>query len=154
MHSKEKHHDSPSPPLPQPRHGDAMTKRRYLTPAQKQKLRKQQNYRCLACDKLLLNNADNPTEYDHIIPLGLGGSNDLDNWQATHMRCHKPKTVEDMGRIAKAKRMERKQALTPEAKAERARRKGKKPQIKSPGFDKRWKRKVSGKTERRQPCGS
>ena len=46
--------------------------------------------------------------YDHIVPDQLGGEATLDNCQAVCVGCHKDKTREDVGRIAKAKRQERK----------------------------------------------
>jgi 5-methylcytosine-specific restriction protein A len=42
--------------------------------------------------------------YDHSIPDGLTGSNDLANCRVLCLACHKQKTRGDVGRIAKAKR--------------------------------------------------
>jgi hypothetical protein len=46
-------------------------------------------------------------EFDHIIPLGLSGSNSPDNWAALCVKCHRRKTRSDLRRIAKAKRQRR-----------------------------------------------
>ncbi|WP_158767319.1 HNH endonuclease [Terricaulis silvestris] len=61
-----------------------------------------QGGRCLACDQRLV-----ASEFDHVVPLGLGGSNAPDNWAALCVSCHRTKTVEDLRRIAKAKRQRR-----------------------------------------------
>lgn len=45
---------------------------------------------------------------EHQRALALGGSNDLENRGPAHVKCAKVKTKDDMGMIAKAKRMEAK----------------------------------------------
>lgn len=45
-------------------------------------------------------------EVEHIIPLALGGADDAGNMRPAHTRCHRSKTTEDVGRLAKAKRQE------------------------------------------------
>lgn len=124
-------------------------KRRYLTPAQKNDVCDRQQNCCAECGVPFNHTAD-LIEYDHRIALGLTGTNETDNWQALHAHCHRAKTTQDVGRIAKAKRQERKHALTPEAAAERARRKAKTPKIQSRGFRTDYKRKLDGSTERRE----
>jgi 5-methylcytosine-specific restriction protein A len=44
--------------------------------------------------------------YDHVNPDGLTGSNDLANCRVLCLACHKQKTRDDVGNIAKAKRRE------------------------------------------------
>lgn len=61
-----------------------------------------QENKCLGCDEPLLS-----VEYDHVVPLGLGGSNAAENWAALCPVCHGTKTREDLRRIAKAKRQRR-----------------------------------------------
>lgn len=61
-----------------------------------------QHHRCLGCGKSV-----DDVEYDHIVPLGLGGSNAPDNWAALCPACHRKKTRLDLWRIAKAKRQRR-----------------------------------------------
>jgi len=58
------------------------------------------------------------TEWDHIVPLGLGGENSAENFQALCSDCHSGKTHgtgattagSDVGRIAKTKRCAGKKA--------------------------------------------
>lgn len=61
-----------------------------------------QDHRCLGCEAPLKDR-----EFDHVIPLGIGGSNAADNWAALCPRCHRSKTRQDLKRIAKAKRQRR-----------------------------------------------
>jgi hypothetical protein len=61
-----------------------------------------QSHRCFACETAL-----ERVELDHIIPLGLGGSNSPDNWAALCVLCHRRKTRSDLRQIAKAKRQRR-----------------------------------------------
>lgn len=57
-------------------------------------------------------------EWDHIVPLALGGADEPDNFQAIHKDCHAAKTRgrpattagSDIHAIAKAKRILKKQA--------------------------------------------
>lgn len=48
------------------------------------------------------------TEFDHILPVDLGGSNDADNLQALTAAAHRRKTDADIARIAKANRSRKK----------------------------------------------
>lgn len=76
--------------------------------------------------------------YDHIIPDGLNGLNDLGNCAVVCVNCHREKTRGDNGRIAKAKRVY--------AKHVGAR------QSRNPlpgGKTSSWKRKLSGEWVRR-----
>lgn len=78
-------------------------KRMRPSPALKAWLRAAQSDRCLGCDSLL----DGAVEFDHVIPLALGGANRAENWAALCKRCHRTKTAADLKRIAKAKRQRR-----------------------------------------------
>ena len=49
-------------------------------------------------------------EWDHIIPLEMRGEDAIDNLQPLCTACHKRKTKTDKGHIAKAKRMDQRQA--------------------------------------------
>lgn len=44
-------------------------------------------------------------ELDHVIALAAGGTDDDDNIAPAHARCHLAKTVEDVERIAKGRRI-------------------------------------------------
>jgi 5-methylcytosine-specific restriction protein A len=76
--------------------------------------------------------------YDHRIPDGLTGSNDLGNCAVVCVSCHSSKTSRDVGQIAKAKRM---QASHIGAKQSRNPLPG--------GRASKWKRKLSGQWVRR-----
>ena len=75
--------------------------------------------------------------YDHIIPCGIGGTNDLDNCAVLCDIHHREKTSKlDIPRIAKTKRQARNHST--------GRPKSRNP---IPGSrDTKWKRKLSGKT--------
>ena len=45
-------------------------------------------------------------EWDHVLPLEMGGDDDLDNLQPLCRPCHRAKTRQDAGHIAKARRMQ------------------------------------------------
>jgi 5-methylcytosine-specific restriction endonuclease McrA len=78
-------------------------------------------------------------EWDHIVPLAIGGDDDLTNMQPLTARCHRAKTAGDAGTIAKTRRQEQRAAgvkrspaaIIPGSKA-------------SP-----WKRTIDGRTVRR-----
>ena len=69
---------------------------------------------------------EGPFEVDHMVPVALGGSNDESNLQLLCRMngCHLTKTVQDVKKIAKARRIEAKRLGT---------------------ATKRWKRKLDGK---------
>lgn len=68
----------------------------------KQRILEAQNFACLGCDTSL---AD--VEFDHVVPLGLGGGHAPENWAALCAPCHRKKTKIDLRRIAKANRQRR-----------------------------------------------
>lgn len=45
-------------------------------------------------------------QIEHIIPFAMGGADDESNWAPAHIKCHRTKTTDDVGKIAKAKRRE------------------------------------------------
>jgi 5-methylcytosine-specific restriction enzyme A len=45
-------------------------------------------------------------EVEHVIPLAMGGSDELANKRPAHAKCHRSKTNADLGNLAKAKRRE------------------------------------------------
>jgi hypothetical protein len=81
-------------------------------------------------------------EIDHIIPLELGGADDDTNLQALCHTHHKEKTRADIKRIAKARRLRKKES--PPDQTPRKRR------IQSRGFSKTHKKTFSGRVEARQ----
>lgn len=76
--------------------------------------------------------------YDHIVPDQLGGEATLENCQCVCVGCHKAKTREDVGRIAKAKRQERRHI-------------GVRKRSRFPGSrDSEWKKTIDGRVVRRE----
>lgn len=57
---------------------------------------------CYICGLKLTSLED--TEFDHVKPLALGGSDELANKAPAHRACHKAKTATDIGIIRKADR--------------------------------------------------
>lgn len=47
-------------------------------------------------------------QVEHVIPLGMGGTEEVmdDNLQPAHVKCHRGKTAQDKGHMAKATRMQ------------------------------------------------
>lgn len=90
-------------------------------------------------------NKDEGYDLDHIIPLGIGGKDDINNTQYLRRPCHALKTFAridgDISRIAKAKRIMAQAGLT---KAKQS-----KSKIPNRGFDTRFKRKLNGTVVRR-----
>jgi hypothetical protein len=110
-------------------------KRASLTKREKAAMLLAQRGRCAECQGKLMTGA---IEFDHTIPVALGNDRKPDS--ALCRSCHMAKTKGDVRRIAKAVRLHLTFVL--------GEKKRKRP-IKSPGFDKRWRRKVNGETVRR-----
>ena len=85
--------------------GEAMTlRRRYLSPKEKLAVRARQNHKCVCgCGEPL---AMGGVQYDHIIPLHLDGTNDIDNFQALNPKHHGKKSVKELKARAKVKRIQ------------------------------------------------
>lgn len=49
-------------------------------------------------------------DVEHVIALEMGGDDHGDNLKPAHQSCHRAKTAEDVGQIAKAKRMQQRSA--------------------------------------------
>ncbi len=62
--------------------------------------------RCSAC--LCSIDGTSGLEWDHRIPLAIGGADDLVNLEPLCIRCHRRKTRSDASRIAKAERVRQK----------------------------------------------
>ena len=108
-------------------------KRRRLTRSQRHVLLTRQHFECPECSIFLLAVA---TTDEHIVPLDLGGSNELSNRALYCTTCAIEKTKADIKRIAKARRLRR--AADPET-----RKKTKRP-IRSRGCRKDVRKKLSG----------
>lgn len=82
------------------------TQRKPLTPTQRLKLFEAHKGQCGLCGAPI--RAGEQWIDEHIIPLGLGGTNDLTNRAPVHVQCANSKTHGsdgDVARIAKAKRV-------------------------------------------------
>ena len=115
-----------------------MNKRRSLTPREKVALMRSQGWKCgCGCGAPVWPGA--PVDYDHTLPLALGGPEKPDSALARH--CHKAKTRQDVRQIRKADR---------QGKSHRGEKKRKGPPMKSRGFDKTHRRRMNGTVERRE----
>jgi 5-methylcytosine-specific restriction endonuclease McrA len=81
------------------------TPRKNLTPTQRLRLFEQHKGVCCICGAYI--KAGERWIDEHIIPLGLGGSNDIENRAPAHEKCAALKTKDDQKQIAKAKRQKR-----------------------------------------------
>lgn len=85
-----------------------MTRRRFSTKALMARLL-EFNGRCAECGGKL-GGAHGAPEWDHITPLAMGGEDAIENLQPLHRACHRAKTDGDVTHIAKAKRMDQREA--------------------------------------------
>lgn len=108
------------------------TKRKAVPQAWRPMILHQQMFCCAICGDLLT--LKDGWDWDHRLPLALGGEHALSNVQAACIPCHKLKTREDIRKIRKAARIR--------ARADHSRRRRK--AITSRGFDKSLRRKMSG----------
>ena len=80
-----------------------MTSRKPLSPLRKLTLFERHGGICHICGQKI--QAGEPWEVEHVRPLALLGEDTEANMAPAHKTCHAPKTVDDVRRIAKAKRM-------------------------------------------------
>lgn len=87
-----------------PDHGEPVpaTPRRQMTVKRKLEVMVAHG-RCFLCGDKLAGLDD--TEFDHVLPLDLGGADTTDNIAPVHAACHKAKTARDANAIAKGKRI-------------------------------------------------
>lgn len=97
---------------------------------------------CSQCNTDMHNSQSPPFEIDHIVPLALGGTDDLSNLRLLCQPCHKAKTKHDLRMIRKADRGRR----NDERRAQQARNRPRRPAFQ---WMRRWKRKVDGTVVRR-----
>ena len=76
-------------------------KRVKLAKAQQTLILKSQHYKCALCKEDI---SKITPEFDHRIPLALGGSEGLTNIQALCPNCHREKTAKDQLEISRARR--------------------------------------------------
>jgi 5-methylcytosine-specific restriction endonuclease McrA len=97
---------------PPPRQAVEITERQRLTAAERRKLIERQSYVCASCPTKLTLEVEGRVVMgamvdEHVIPLALGGSNDLSNRELLCPRCAKAKTIKDIKAIRKALRIRR-----------------------------------------------
>jgi 5-methylcytosine-specific restriction endonuclease McrA len=97
---------------PPSRQAVEVTERQRLTAAERRKLLERQTYVCAACPTKLTLEIEGRVVLgamvdEHIIPLALGGSNDLSNRELLCPHCAKAKTLKDLRAIRKAARIQR-----------------------------------------------
>lgn len=79
-------------------------KRRRRTPEHRERICVERGWICHICN-LPIDPVRQRHELDHVIPLASGGTDDDDNLAPAHAKCHLEKTIGDVGKIAKGKRM-------------------------------------------------
>lgn len=111
-----------------------MTRRR-IPPSERVLIFQRAEGRCHICGEKIDAGRES-YDIEHVIPLGLGGTEGKmdENLQPAHTSCHKGKTAEDKGQIAKSKRMrQRSMGITRQSASP------------LPGGRKsKWKRKIDG----------
>lgn len=84
-----------------------MAKRRSISKAMRFAIYEAAEGRCHICGEVI-DLATEKMEVEHQVPFALGGKEDLSNLKPAHPLCHAEKTKQDVTRIAKAKRVEKK----------------------------------------------
>lgn len=79
-----------------------MAKRKQFSKKSLEKLLAEFNGKCRMCTCAI--DGTSGLEWDHRIPLALGGDDDLKNLEPLCIRCHRTKTKGDVTQIAKATR--------------------------------------------------
>lgn len=116
------------------------TKRRPMTRTRKKAVLEAFGGLCRACGcPLVITTA----EIDHIIPIELGGSDEIENLQALCAADHREKTKADIKRIAKARRLRKREENPPDPTRPN--------RIKSRGFVKHISKGFDGKIKTRVP---
>jgi hypothetical protein len=81
-----------------------VTKRKSISTKQRVELFNEHNGICHICGGKI--NVGEAWEVEHRIPFAMGGEDSKSNWAPAHSKCHRTKTTDDVGAIAKAKRRE------------------------------------------------
>lgn len=96
-----------------------MNKRRSLSASEKLTVMRRQDFKCnCGCGETL---DPTDTHYDHILPLWLGGTNDISNFQALKRKHHGKKTTKEAKNRAKADRIRNREGLLKKRMSERDR---------------------------------
>jgi 5-methylcytosine-specific restriction protein A len=89
-------------------------KRKTFTAAARQRVLTRHNRKCAMCQVEIT--PATGCEYDHHIPLSIGGDDTEANLRPVCVRCHRLKTAADITRAAKTKRQEDKALTKPAAR--------------------------------------
>jgi len=81
-----------------------MTRRRSMTGKARLALLKAHNATCHICGGEI--QTGQKWDVEHVIPIAMGGDDELTNMRPAHAKCHRDKTDADIAAIAKAKRRE------------------------------------------------
>jgi len=81
-----------------------MVKRKTISAKQRVALFSKHGGVCHICGGKI--NVGEAWEVEHVIPFAMGGEDNESNWSPAHVKCHRTKTSDDVGAIAKAKRRE------------------------------------------------
>lgn len=81
-----------------------MTARRSLSPTRRLAIFLAADGLCHLCGQRI--KPGERWDVEHPIPLAMGGADDESNMAPAHAKCHAPKTAQDAGDIARAKRRE------------------------------------------------
>ncbi len=119
-----------------------MQKRKPLTRSQLATLILSQEGRCKACGERLDFAKKGQVVDEHLCPLAEGGTNETENRALYCKPCATAKTIKEAPARAKSKRIA-------EGRTQADRRAQRGPQIKSRGFDTRYRKKMNGTTVRR-----
>lgn len=84
-----------------------MSDRRSFTRSQRIDVLHANSGQCHHCHQTI-NPAREEFEVEHVVPLALGGTDDVSNLKPIHLHCHREKTRSDVKKIAKAKRVKAK----------------------------------------------
>lgn len=112
-----------------------MTRR--MSPSRRERIFEQRGGICHLCGEAI-DGIREAWEAEHIVPYALTRDDSDENIAPAHVRCHAEKTPDDVAKIAKAKRVNRKHTGAHRPKSTLPGSKGSK-----------WKRRIDGTTVRR-----
>lgn len=121
-----------------------MEKRKSLTPKQQADLLDRYDNKCAMCKEDLIE-----AEFDHKIALKKSGGNNPGNWQPLCPPCHKVKTKRDRRDMRKLDKLESARKALEDGVPKPDFRKGKIKNRVNPWQTDKWKKKINGKTEKR-----
>ena len=133
-------HPNNAKPVLRARKAVPATRRRAMTQKRRKAVLERSGGLCRVCLCAL---DVSSAEIDHTIPLELGGEDEIENLQPLCKPCHRAKTTEDIKRIAKARRLRKREEKPPDPQRQN--------RIKSRGFVKHLSRGFDGRVKARVP---